>query len=172
MEATSIENSEVPSTWYVAPLVWTVIAALSFIVAPDWHDLLAEPAQAQLHGPGTELPPAPSAQDGEASVPAASSVFNEGTYPTVQRLMDISELDSWRNEAVLGGTWAGVQLVSALLDKYERTHESDDLLEAVLWMERGWSFGEYQNSGIATRVFERHCDHKVLRWHWVCDRGE
>lgn len=88
MEATpSIENSEVPSTWYVAPLVWTVIAALSFIVAPDWHDLLAEPAQAQLHGPGTELaPPAPSAQAGQASVPEASSVFHEGTYPTVQHV--------------------------------------------------------------------------------------
>jgi hypothetical protein len=65
-----------------------------------------------------------------------------------------------------------VQLVSTLLDNYERSHDSDDLFEAMLWMERGWPSVLYQDSGISTRVFERHCDHKVLRWHWLCDRGE
>ena len=72
----------------------------------------------------------------------------------------------------MGGSGASVQLVGALLDKYERSHDSDALFEAMLWIERGWSSGEYQGSGIATRIFERHCDHKVLRWHWLCDRGE
>jgi hypothetical protein len=81
-------------------------------------------------------------------------------------------MDLLRDEAVLGDSWAGVQLVSTLLDNYERSHDSDDLFEAMLWMERGWPSVLYQDSGISTRVFERHCDHKVLRWHWLCDRGE
>jgi hypothetical protein len=88
------------------------------------------------------------------------------------RIIERLELDSWRNEAVLGGSWASAHLVSALLDNYERSHDSDDLFEAMQWMERGWPSGLYQNSGIATRVFERHCGHKVLRWHWLCDQGE
>jgi hypothetical protein len=88
------------------------------------------------------------------------------------RVIEVSELDSLRDDAALGGPWAGVQLVTALLDNYERAHDSDDLFEAMQWIERGWHHGQYQDLGIATRVFERHCDHKVLRWHWLCDRGE
>ena len=88
------------------------------------------------------------------------------------RTIERPELDSWRDEAVLGGRWAGVQLVTALLDNYERGHDSDDLFEALQWMARSWHTGQYQDAGIATRVFERHCDHRVLRWHWLCDHGE
>jgi hypothetical protein len=88
------------------------------------------------------------------------------------RIVERSELDSWRDEAVMGNSWAATHLISALLDSYERSHDSDDLFEAVQWMERSWPSGLYQNSGIATRVFERYCDHKVLRWHWWCDHGE
>lgn len=88
------------------------------------------------------------------------------------RVIEVSELDLLRDEAVLGGSWAAMQLVSTLLDNYERSHDGDDLFEAMQWMERDWPSGQYQDSGIATRVFERHCDHKVLRWHWLCNRGE
>ena len=88
------------------------------------------------------------------------------------KVIEPSELDSWRDEALLGGSWAGVQLVTALLDNYERSNDSDNLFEALQWMERSWHTDQYQDSGIATRVFERHCDHKVVRWHWLCDRGE
>ena len=100
----------------------------------------------------------------KGAVPAQASVAS--------RVMEMTELDSWRHEAVLGASWAGVQLVGALLDNYERSHDQNDLFEAVVWMERGWSSGEYQVSGLATRVFERHCENKVLRWHWLCDLGE
>ena len=65
-----------------------------------------------------------------------------------------------------------MQLVGALLDRYERLHDSDDLYEAMQWLDRGWPAIPYQDSLLATRVFDRHCDHKVLRWHWMCDRGE
>lgn len=88
------------------------------------------------------------------------------------KVIEPSELDSWRDEAVLGGSWAGVQLVTALLDNYERSNDSDNLFEALQWMERSWVAGHFQDAGIATRVFERHCDHKVVRWHWLCDQGE
>ena len=73
----STKDSKVPNTWYVAPLVWAIIAALSFIVAPDWEDLLADPAQGQLRGSDTVLSAAPTARADEMSVPAASSVFTE-----------------------------------------------------------------------------------------------
>lgn len=90
----------------------------------------------------------------------------------VPRIVEPSELDSLRDEAVLGDSRAGVQLVNTLLANYERSHDSDDLFEAMQWMERGWPSGQYQDSGIPTRVYERYCDHKVLRWHWLCDLGE
>ena len=88
------------------------------------------------------------------------------------KVIEPSELDSWRDEALLGGSWAGVQLVTALLDNYERSNDSDNLFEALQWMERSWVTGHFQDAGIGTRVFERHCDHKVVRWHWLCDQGE
>ncbi|HSH89548.1 MAG TPA: hypothetical protein VK996_06160 [Ramlibacter sp.] len=39
------QDSKDRSTWYVAPLVWLAIAVLSLVIAPNWNDLLADPAQ-------------------------------------------------------------------------------------------------------------------------------
>ena len=83
-----------------------------------------------------------------------------------------SPLDALRDEATLGDREAGPLLVTQLLDAYERTSDTDHLFEAVQWIDRGWSTGSYQQSGAATRVFERYCGHPVLRWHWLCDAGE
>jgi hypothetical protein len=48
----SARDSNARSTWYVAPLVWLAIAVLSLVVAPNWNDLLADPAQ----GPPAAVP--------------------------------------------------------------------------------------------------------------------
>jgi hypothetical protein len=92
--------------------------------------------------------------------------------PIQRQLLPASELDILRDGATLGDRTAGPLLVTQLLDNYERTRDTDNLFEALHWIDRGWSAGVYQDSGLASRVFERHCDHKVLRWHWLCSAGE
>jgi len=85
---------------------------------------------------------------------------------------DRSPLDSLRNAASLGDTFAESQLVAQLLDSYDRSDDSEELLEAMQWMDRHWDSGDYQQSGLATRVFNRYCGHRVLKWHWLCNAGE
>ena len=87
-------------------------------------------------------------------------------------LLTASELDGLRNDATIGDLEAGRLLVTQLIDNFERAGNTDDLYEAVQWMDRAWLAGVYQQSGLATRVFERHCAQQVLRWHWLCDVGE
>ena len=81
-------------------------------------------------------------------------------------------LDVLREDTSMGDPRAALTLVGALLDRYEGAGNTDDLYEAVQWMDRGWAGGHYQQSGLATRVFERHCEIGAMRWHWLCDRGE
>lgn len=92
--------------------------------------------------------------------------------PMVQPVVPPSQLDFLRVAATIGDLEAGQLLVTQLLDQYERAGDTDDLFEAVQWIDREWGAGSYQQSGLATRVFERYCTHKVLRWHWLCDVGE
>lgn len=87
-------------------------------------------------------------------------------------LRDATSLDSLRDAASLGDAFAESRLVTQLLDSYDRSRDSEDLLEAVQWMDRDWDSGAYQQSGLATRVFERYCGHRVLKWHWLCNAGE
>jgi hypothetical protein len=82
------------------------------------------------------------------------------------------ELDGLRAEATIGDLEAGRLLITQLIDNFERAGNTDDLYEAVQWMDRAWAAGFYQQTGLATRVFDRHCSQKVLRWHWLCDVGE
>lgn len=81
-------------------------------------------------------------------------------------------LDVLREDTIMGEPRAGLALVGALLDRYESGGNNDDLYEAVQWMDRGWAHGHYQQSGLATRVFERHCTQGAMRWHWLCEMGE
>jgi hypothetical protein len=57
----STEDSDDLSTWCVVLLVWLAIAVLTFIVAPNRQDLLADPAQGQHREPGAGRPAAPNA---------------------------------------------------------------------------------------------------------------
>ena len=83
----SIENSNPGQPmWYVAPLVWIAIAVLSFVVAPNWHDLLANPAESQQTGLRAAPPVVPMAGVGETAVPSASSVFTKPSYLAVDHV--------------------------------------------------------------------------------------
>ena len=82
----STAERKIRNGWYVNPVVWAAIAALSFILAPNWRDLLAGPAQGQQQGLGTELKAAPAASVDETSVPAASSVFTQPSYLPVEHV--------------------------------------------------------------------------------------
>jgi hypothetical protein len=68
------------SSWFAAPLLWIAIAALSLVVAANWHGLLSSAAQGQQSGSSAAPSVAPLASAGETSVPSASSVFIQPTY--------------------------------------------------------------------------------------------
>ena len=129
------------------PALLAVVPALALALAglPAWmpHDLPAVRAAAEA--------------------PARSQSTHE---------LPPSDLDNLRNDATIGDLEAGGLLIAQLLDRYERAGDTDDLYEAVQWMDRGWGAGYYQQSGLAARIFDHHCTHKVLRWHWLCDVGE
>ncbi|MET0211325.1 MAG: hypothetical protein ABW220_19940 [Burkholderiaceae bacterium] len=98
-----------------------------------------------------------------------STARHDGTRaPTVST----ATLDTLRSDAFIGDADASRRLSGELLDRYEREHREDDLFEAMMWLERDWNSPAYQSAGLTTRVFEHHCSHPVLRWHWLCQPGE
>lgn len=167
----SDQNNKKAGIWQRAPLAGIAALATAFVPASRRSEqrrlvllLLGFVAMqvlvmAALLAPSLAGSP-PAGKTGPA--PAAST----------SRMTDRSALDPLRSQATMGDGSAGIVLVGALLDNYERAYDSNDLLEAVQWMDRSWATGEYQQSGLASRVFERHCNHKVLRWHSLCDHGE
>jgi hypothetical protein len=92
--------------------------------------------------------------------------------PAPAQILGPSALDNLRVDTSIGDFDAGRLLVASLLDRYDGAGDMNDLFEAVQWIDRGWASGQYQQSGLATRIFERHCGQRVLRWHWLCDVGE
>jgi len=105
--------------------------------------------------------------------PAAARVESVSVAaPAPECPPDAVALDVLREDTSMGEPQAALTLVGALLDRYEGAGNDNDLSEAVQWMERGWAEGHYQQSGLASRVFERHCEIGAIRGHWLCDRGE
>jgi hypothetical protein len=139
------ESRKFARAWFAVPLS-TVLAVVAVVVIISWPQSPGMLAKATT--------PAPAL----LSVSAG--------------MREPSQLDLLRDSATLGDPIAGIALVSQLLDSFERTGRSDDLYEAVQWMDRGWADGYYQSSSLPTRVFERYCDYGALRWHWLCDLGE
>jgi hypothetical protein len=81
-------------------------------------------------------------------------------------------LDGLRARAS-GGDWdANRSLTRQLLDRFERTKDSEDLFEAMLWLEMDWDSPTLEHTQLQLRVFNRYCKHRVLRWHWLCSAGE
>lgn len=83
---------------------------------------------------------------------------------------DPSRFHSLRNEAASGDERSNRKLAGALLDRYDLTGNSDDLYEAMVWVDRRWD-----NSGeaeLAARVIAQYCGQRVVRWHRICAFGE
>lgn len=104
--------------------------------------------------------------------PAARSLAIAMAAPAEECAADAVALDVLREDTSMGDPQAALTLVAALLDRYERVGNSNDLSEAVQWIDRGWAEGHYQQSGLATRVYEQHCETDAMRWHWLCEHGE
>jgi hypothetical protein len=81
-----------------------------------------------------------------------------------------SRLDLLRNQAASGDEFSNWALSNALLDKFDLTGDSDDLYEAMVWVDRRSDM--YANQELAARVVDRYCGHRVVRWHWFCVLGE
>ncbi|KLN56164.1 hypothetical protein [Variovorax paradoxus] len=81
-----------------------------------------------------------------------------------------SRLDLLRNEAASGDEFSNRALSKALLDEFDLTGDSDDLYEAMLWVDRRWDL--HGNQELAARIVDRYCGHRVVRWHLFCVLGE
>ena len=72
---------------------------------------------------------------------AAGAQAQAATAALPVRVAPPSELDLLRVDATIGDHDAGRLLVGQLLDRYERAGDTDDLYEAVQWMDRDWRAG-------------------------------
>jgi len=72
-----------------------------------------------------------------------------------------------------GGDWpANRSLTRLLLDRFDALHNSDDLFEAMLWLDMDWDSPTAEHFALQERIYKRYCQHKVLRWHWICNPVE
>lgn len=126
----------------IAGLAFALVAALASLHEPRQPPAGARVAAVAVAAPDHECPP------------------------------DAVALDVLREDSSMGDPQAAITLVAALLDRHENAGNVQDLIEAAQWMDRGWAEGHYQQSGLASRLFERHCDTEAISGHWLCDRGE
>ena len=82
------------------------------------------------------------------------------------------ELDPLRNSAALGDADSAVRLAQELVDRFETRSGKDDLFEAVLWIDRYHGTETLARSGVIARVAAKHCNQKILHFHWMCTVGE
>jgi hypothetical protein len=81
-----------------------------------------------------------------------------------------SRFDSLRNEAASGDERSSLQLSSALMDRYDLAGDSNDLYEALEWVDRRWDLSDHVE--LVSRIFTRYCSHRVVKWHRLCVVGE
>ena len=87
-------------------------------------------------------------------------------------LADEPELDIalLRSEAAGGNGPTVRQLGMALMDHYELTGDTGDLIEAVAWVDfTGQRFGD---PVLVARVLAHYCDLRAIRKHALCDLAE
>jgi len=104
---------------------------------------------------------------------AASHVRVDARASAAARpISDRSSLDPLREDAALNRPQASQMLVTTLLDRYDRSGDADDLVEAMQWFDRDWGTDNQSWPSVTTRIYARYCDHRMLRWHWLCLAGE
>lgn len=89
---------------------------------------------------------------------------------SASRLSTPAALDSLRDDAAVGDVLASRNLTGLLLDRYDRFGDSDDLYEALVWIERNLFAAE--NAALTQRIATQYCDQRVARWHSLCNPGE
>ena len=90
--------------------------------------------------------------------------------PTSRPEATSSTLDALRQGSLLGDDAAAGDLAALLLDRFDLDGDSDDLFEAVVWIDRNLYTAE--NVALAKRVSSRYCDHRAMQWHPICRTGE
>lgn len=92
----------------------------------------------------------------------------KGTAASVEH--DAPIFDTLRREAASGDERSNLELSSALLDRYDLNGNSDDLYEALEWIDRRWDASG--NAELAGRVVAHYCAQRVAKWHRLCVLGE
>lgn len=83
---------------------------------------------------------------------------------------DTFKMNSLRNEAASGNELSNLELTNALLDRYDLTGNSDDLYEALEWVDR--RLDGSHDAELAGRSVERYCNQRVAQWHRICIQAE
>ncbi|MDM0031494.1 hypothetical protein QTI33_04990 [Variovorax sp. J22P271] len=83
---------------------------------------------------------------------------------------DAPRFDALRREAASGDERSNLELTAALLDRYDVAGESDDLYEALEWMDRRWDVSD--RTELVGRVVANYCGQRVVQWHRLCVLGE
>jgi hypothetical protein len=81
-----------------------------------------------------------------------------------------SRFDSLRREAASGDERANLELSSALMDRFDVTGDSNDLYEALEWIDRRWDVSDHAQQ--VGRIVAQYCGHPVVQWHRLCVLGE
>ena len=81
-----------------------------------------------------------------------------------------SRFDSLRNEAASGDERSNLELSNALMDRYDLAGDSNDLYEALEWVDRRWDVSDHTE--LVSRIVAQYCSHRVVKWHRLCVLGE
>lgn len=81
-------------------------------------------------------------------------------------------LDRLRQQVASFDPEASRLLASSLLARYEGGGSTDDMVEALLLMERDWSQPAWMRTSLVTQFVEHHCGHRLARWSWLCMGGD
>ena len=81
-----------------------------------------------------------------------------------------ARLNSLRNEAASGDERSNLELSSSLMDRYDQTGDSNDLYEALEWIDRRWDVSDHEE--LVGRIVAKYCSHRVVKWHRLCVLGE
>jgi hypothetical protein len=81
-----------------------------------------------------------------------------------------SRFDSLRRQAASGDERSNLELSSALMDRYDIAGDSNDLFEALEWVDRRWDVSEHTEQ--VGRIVAHYCSHRVVKWHRLCVSGE
>ena len=101
---------------------------------------------------------------------ARSPPLAQHAPPTSRPAATSSTLDALRQGSLLGDDAAAGDLAALLLDRFDLDGDSDDLFEAVVWIDR--NLYAAANVALAKRVSSRYCDHRAMQWHAMCQPGE